>query len=213
MSNQNDSEEEYVPPGKRLITPPDVVDIDPNMTVFWSIVWSNYLGTVPCWNAGLQSDSNRRNSSSHQSHSISWYFYWNKELGTSLQPNPQNAEHGYARQSRSVGVIRQQNPRDQALLPFSQSPVDILFVSNSQCSRPFFQQNQRNPRFISLTTPWRAVSSFIPPSHPLATSPATKLKTLPMSARSLRSVFSTSATTPSATLLASNRSLTSKNSS
>ena len=27
------NEEEYVPPGERLITPPDVVAIDPEMTV------------------------------------------------------------------------------------------------------------------------------------------------------------------------------------
>ena len=112
MNNQNDSEEEYVPPGKRLITPPDVVEIDPNMTVFWSIHGSNDLGTIPRWNTGLQSDSNRRNSSSHQSHRISCYFDWHEELGAPFKPNPQNAEHGYARQSRSVGVIRQQNPRD-----------------------------------------------------------------------------------------------------
>lgn len=53
MSNQNDSEQEYVPPGKRLITPPDVVEIDPDMTVFCSIDGNNNLGTVPCGNAGL----------------------------------------------------------------------------------------------------------------------------------------------------------------
>ena len=34
MSNpQQENEEEYVPPGKRLVTPADVVELDPNMTV------------------------------------------------------------------------------------------------------------------------------------------------------------------------------------
>ena len=58
MSNQNDSEEEYVPPAKRLITPPDVVDIDPSMTVIRSSNECDDVGTIPCWNPRLQSDSN-----------------------------------------------------------------------------------------------------------------------------------------------------------
>lgn len=37
MNNEDPSqqEEEYIPPGDRLITPPDVVSIDPEMTVFY----------------------------------------------------------------------------------------------------------------------------------------------------------------------------------
>ena len=34
-THQNNSEEEYVPPGKRLITPADVMDLDPEMTVHY----------------------------------------------------------------------------------------------------------------------------------------------------------------------------------
>ena len=34
QDNTNE-EEEYIPPGDRLITPADVVDLDPEMTVYW----------------------------------------------------------------------------------------------------------------------------------------------------------------------------------
>lgn len=33
MNTENEKEEEYIPPGKRLITPADVVELDPSMTV------------------------------------------------------------------------------------------------------------------------------------------------------------------------------------
>ena len=33
-THQDNSEEEYAPPGKRLITPADVMELDPEMTVY-----------------------------------------------------------------------------------------------------------------------------------------------------------------------------------
>lgn len=55
-NHQENSEEEYVPPGKRLITPADVMDLDPEMTVNY-IYFTSTLGTFPYGNARLQSDT------------------------------------------------------------------------------------------------------------------------------------------------------------
>ena len=55
-TNQENSEQEYIPPGKRLITPADVVDLDPEMTVYY--MHSIFkLGTLSYGNARLQSNS------------------------------------------------------------------------------------------------------------------------------------------------------------
>ena len=51
--NQQTEEEEYIPPAKRLITPADVEELDPDMTV--RIAWMYlHLGAVPRGNAGMQ---------------------------------------------------------------------------------------------------------------------------------------------------------------
>lgn len=53
MNTENDKEEEYIPPGKRLITPADVVEIDPSMTVLHSVSIFYLLGVVPRWYTGV----------------------------------------------------------------------------------------------------------------------------------------------------------------
>ena len=40
QNNKNTAEEEYIPPGDRLITPPDVVEIDSEMTVFFRVLYN-----------------------------------------------------------------------------------------------------------------------------------------------------------------------------
>lgn len=46
MQRQSEEEEDYVPPGKRLITPADVMELDPEMTVLLfenAIIDRNYF--------------------------------------------------------------------------------------------------------------------------------------------------------------------------
>lgn len=58
--NQQPDEDEYIPPAKRLITPADVEELDPDMTVW--IVWIVLdQGVVPRGDAGMQNYAHRRN--------------------------------------------------------------------------------------------------------------------------------------------------------
>ena len=56
-NSTKDTDGEYVPPGDRLITPADVVELDPNMTVFL-IFWTLHIGVISCRNTRVQSDKN-----------------------------------------------------------------------------------------------------------------------------------------------------------
>ena len=57
MNNpQQENEEEYVPPGKRLVTPADVVELDPNMTVDNGRI-GLLIGAISCGNPREQSNS------------------------------------------------------------------------------------------------------------------------------------------------------------
>ena len=55
-NHQQENEEEYVPPGKRLVTPADVVELDPNMTVDYGRIGLR-IGAISCGNPREQSNS------------------------------------------------------------------------------------------------------------------------------------------------------------
>lgn len=67
---EEEEKEQYIPPGERLVTPADVVDLDPSMTVSSIVAGIMWIGTISCGYARMQSDANRWNRPSHESNSV-----------------------------------------------------------------------------------------------------------------------------------------------
>lgn len=64
---KEEEKEQYIPPGERLVTPADVVDLDPSMTVSSIVACVMWIGTISCGYTRMQSDPNRWNRPSHKS--------------------------------------------------------------------------------------------------------------------------------------------------
>lgn len=56
---KEEEKEQYIPPGERLVTPADVVDLDPSMTVSVIMCCVMWIGTISCGYTRMQSDPNR----------------------------------------------------------------------------------------------------------------------------------------------------------
>ena len=68
---EEEEKEQYIPPGERLVTPADVVELDPSMTVLCIMYCITLIGTISCGYARMQSDANRWNRPSHKSNRVS----------------------------------------------------------------------------------------------------------------------------------------------